>query len=259
MKKTKWRYLKWLVPAGFTVLGIFFSNYIHGHSFLGLVSFCLAGLISAYYLIAELGRIHFTVGKLLRTLLTVLVCLGLFVCGVTEVLILRAGLGQPNADCPYVIVLGAKVNGTVPSISLGDRIDAAFTYLQAHPDTVAILSGGQGEDEGISEAQCMFEGLTARGIGANRLWLEENATSTWENITFSLDIIEEKTGIRPDTVGLLSSEYHLFRASLFARDCGVTAIGIPARTSWLSMSINYHMREVAGVWHYLILGGQYHD
>ena len=70
-------------------------------------------------------------------------------------------------------------------------------------------------------------------------------------------LIEEKTGERPEKLGILSSEYHLFRAKLFAKECGVEAVGIPARTSRLSQKINHFMREVAGVWHYLILGGNY--
>ena len=105
----------------------------------------------------------------------------------------------------------------------------------------------------------MFEGLTARGIDPSRLWLEDKATSTWENLHFTLDLIEEKTGNRPLSIGLVSSEYHLFRAGLFAKECGVEAIGIPAATSWFSIKLNYFMREAAGVWHYLILGGQYND
>ena len=72
-------------------------------------------------------------------------------------------------------------------------------------------------------------------------------------------MIEEKTGTRPTKLGILSSEYHLFRASLFADACGIESVGIPAATSWPTIRLNYYLREVAGVWHYLILGGQYHD
>ena len=103
----------------------------------------------------------------------------------------------------------------------------------------------------------MFNELTARGIPARRLWLEDRSTSTWENLNFSLDLIEAKTGTRPAQLGVLSSEYHLFRASLFAKACGVDFVGIPARTSRPAQAINHFMREVAGIWHYLLLGGQY--
>ena len=73
----------------------------------------------------------------------------------------------------------------------------------------------------------------------------------------SLDLVEEKTGERPTKLGVLSSEYHLFRASLFTKKCGVDFVGIPAPTSRMGQKINHFMREVAGVWHYLLLGGQY--
>ena len=251
--------IKWILPVIFAAAGVFLSNFIHGHKFLGLCCFCLAGLLICYFLIGILTRHHIVTGKVLRTILSCLLCFGILIFLGTEIIILNASKGSPETDCPYIVVLGAKVNGTSPSLSLSDRIRAAENYLKAHPDTIAVLSGGQGPDEGIPEAQCMFNELTKRGIAPERLWLEPRSTSTWENLNFSLDIIEEKTGIRPDSIGLLSSEYHLYRAGLFAKDCGVEAIGIPAATSWPSIRLNYFLREAAGVWHYILLGGQYHD
>ena len=111
----------------------------------------------------------------------------------------------------------------------------------------------------MSEAQCMFTELLALGIEPGRLWQEDKAESTWENIRYSLDLIQKETGARPTKIGVLSSEYHLFRASLFAKKNQVEFVGIPARTSRLSQRINHFMREVAGVWHYIILGGNYSD
>ena len=257
MKKAPLLILKWLFPALLALAGLLLNFYVYGHRFLGMICICLAALVVLYYLIGLLKQRSLVPFKLLRMILTIFLCLGLLVFGVTEFFVIRASKGVPDANCPYLIVLGAKVNGTEPSISLSDRIDAAEDYLRSHPDTVAILSGGQGDDEGISEAQCMFHELTARGIPESQLWLEDKATSTWENIVYSLDLIEARTGDRPTSVGLLSSEYHLFRASLFARDCGVEAIGIPAATSWPTIRLNYFLREVAGIWHYILLGGQY--
>ena len=250
--------LKWLVLPALVLLGFFFRNFVHGHSFLGLICFLLAGILLCNNLLRWLQRI-FPPAKLLRFIFNGVLLVGILVSFCTLGVILRASLGAENPQEAYVVVLGAKVNGTEPSLSLSDRIDAAESYLRSHPDTIAILSGGQGSDEDISEAQCMFQQLTDRGIPAQQLWIEDKATSTWENLKFSLDLIEEKTGNRPNTIGLISSEYHLFRAGLFAEDCGVTAVGIPAKTQWLSLRINYFLREVAGVWHYFILGGQYHD
>lgn len=253
------RSLKWLIPGFFVLLGIFLVSFVHGHSFLGWICWGIAGVISCYYLIGLLNTNHHTAAKVFRTALTAVLLLGILLVGCTLAVVYRASLGQPDADCQYIIVLGAKVNGTSPSFSLNDRIGAAERYLKAHPNTTAVLSGGQGPDEQISEAKCMYDQLTARGIPAERLWLEDKATSTWENLNYSLELIEEKTGSRPTKIGLISSEYHLFRAGLFAADCGIEAVGIPAPTAWVSLKVNYFLREVAGVWHYLILGGQYHD
>ncbi len=259
MKLLTFSALKWLIPAGFAAAGALLYGAVHGHGFLGLICFAIAGVIACYFAIALLKRRYFTAAKVLNLVLTGCLCAGLAVFAITEGFILHASRGNPQTPCDYIIVLGAKVNGTAPSLSLSDRIHTAYDYLSAHPDTVAVLSGGQGEDEAISEAECMRRELTKLGIADSRLWLESQSTSTWENLSFSLALIAEKTGARPDTVGVLSSEYHLFRAGLFAGDCGAEAVGIPAATSWPTIRLNYFLREVGGVWHYLVLGGQYHD
>ena len=175
---------------------------------------------------------------------------------VTGYLILSAGKGM-TGNFRYMILLGAKVNGSEPSPILQDRIDAAYAYLAAHEDVICIVSCGKATDERVSEAQCMYDRLTAMGISPDRLWLEDKAINTKQNIRLSMALIEEKTGSRPTKLGVLSSEYHLFRASLFAKACGVEFVGIPAKTSRPSQAINHFMREVAGVWHYILLGGNY--
>lgn len=255
MKQRILPYRQWLMPAFFSLLGIFFVSFVHGHSFLGLICFGIAAVIVCYRLIGMLKSGHLMAAKVLHAIVTTVLCLGLTVFAITEYFIIRASAGQPDAQCQYIVVLGAKVNGTSPSLALQDRIDAAYDYLSKHPQTIAVLSGGQGSDEDIPEAQCMYHELTKRGIEADRLWLESKSTSTRENLNFSLSLIEEKTGNRPASIGLISSEYHLFRAGLYAKDCGVSAIGIPARTSWFTLRLNYFPREAAGVWYYLIFGG----
>lgn len=189
--------------------------------------------------------------QLLRRILSVAVCIGLLAAGCTCFLIWQGSLGDTEADYEYVIVLGCGVNGTVPSLSLRERICAAYDYLSAHPNAICIVSGGQGPGEDITEASCMFRELTAMGIEANRIWLEDRSTSTAENLRFSIAVIEAHTGRRPTDVGIVSSEYHLFRAGLMAQDLGLTPHGIPGATTWLPLRINYFLREIAGVWYYL--------
>ena len=186
----------------------------------------------------------------------IIFALGLGVLAVTGGLILRAGAGEPT-DCPLIIVLGAQVDPHGPSEALMERIDTAFQYLTAHPGAVAVVSGGKGDNEHMAEADCMFQRLTAMGIAPERIWVEDRAVSTWTNLGYSLDIIQEKTGARPTSVGVVSHDFHLFRASLQAKRKGLRIQGIPARSASKLRWLYYFLREIAGVWHYLILGGTY--
>ena len=250
--------LRWLAIIPFLLLIVFFTFFMAGYSFTVLVCWCIIGIILFYNCMHLLQKKYPRDARILRRIFTVILCIGLLVCGVTEAIIIKASFGSPEEDVDYLVVLGAKVNANGPSVSLYDRICAAYEYLEAHPDTVAVLSGGMGTDEPITEAECMYRELVELGIAPSRLWKEDKATSTWENLNFSLNLIEEKTGQRPSKLGVLSSEYHLFRASLFTKAVGAEFVGIPAHTSRPSQMINHFMREVAGVWHYWILGGNYH-
>ena len=249
--------LPWLICGVLAALAGFLKFCVPGYSFSALVCLCLIAILLFYTLMPMIGLRLPTFAKITTRVFTVILILGLLVVGITEAVIIHASFGNPKETVEYMVVLGAKVNRDGPSVSLWDRICGAYEYLEEHPDVIAIVSGGQGTDEPITEAECMYRELVNLGIDPKRIWIEDNATSTWENLNFSLDLIEEKTGVRPVKLGVLSSEYHLFRASLFAKACDVDFVGIPARTSRLSQMINHFMREVAGVWHYLILGGQY--
>ena len=230
---------------------------IPGYSFSALVCMCLIAIILFYAFMPLVGLKFPELAKWSIRVFTVILAAGLLVVGITEGIIIRKSFGDPKEQVDFVVVLGAKVNAAGPSVSLWDRICAAYEYGEEHPNTILILSGGQGTDEPITEAECMHRELCELGLDPRRLRIEDEATSTWENLKFSLDIIEEEFGFRPKKIGVLSSEYHLFRASLFAKACEVEFVGIPARTSRWGQRINHFMREVAGVWHYLILGGQY--
>lgn len=257
MKNIRFRPLP-LALSGLLLASAYILRFhMYGYSFSALVCCLLAALI-LFYEITRVLRTRFPRGmKWLRRVVTVCLVLGLLVVGITEGIIIAASFGNPQEEVDYVVILGAKVRVTGPSASLWDRIYAAVDYLEAHPNVIAIASGGQGADEAMTEADSIRDELAMLGIDPDRVWVESKATSTWENLHYALDLIEEKTGQRPEKLGVLSSEYHLFRASLFARECGVEFVGIPARTSRISQMVNHFMREVAGVWHYLLLGSQY--
>ena len=187
--------------------------------------------------------------RAILTAFLVLLCLVVLSFCVTGVVIMRSATAD-EGEFQYLLVLGTVVEGTEPSAMLADRIQASYDYLTAHPDTICIVSGGKADKVNLSEAQCMFNKLTEMGIDPERIWMEDRATSTVENFQFSLALIEEKTGSRPDTLGVLSSEFHLLRARMFARQEGVTPVAIPARTTDLPTFARYFLREIVMVWYY---------
>ena len=119
-----------------------------------------------------------------------------------EVFIINRGRSDMTPlPADAVIVLGAGVNGTEPSLSLRTRLDKAVDYLERWPDIPAVLTGGTGYGEEISEAQCMYDYLTEYGVEADRLILEDRASNTAENFAFSWELLTE-AGVLIDAVAL---------------------------------------------------------
>ena len=146
--------------------------------------------------------------------------------------------GSENLD--YVVVLGAQVKGTVPSRALKKRLQKALEYAQKNQDTILILSGGQGSGEEITEAECMRQYLVDCGIGEERLILEERSTDTRENLEFS----NRLTGCADAGTGVLSNNFHVYRAVKLAQKLGYRqAEGIAAPSDPV-MQVHYVVREV---------------
>lgn len=191
-------------------------------------------------------------GRIVLSILGALVGLIVLLFGFTLAAIMAKAKGS-GGRFDYLLVLGTKVKGTEPTSILRDRILAACAFLKAHPDTVCIVSGFKSGEGVISEAECMFRELMKLGIDPKRVWLEENASSTVENLELTLRLIEEKTGSRPDVLGILSTESHLLRAGMFAKQMEIQAVLLPAKTGRLSDFIKHLCREIIMVWHYSII------
>ena len=88
---------------------------------------------------------------------------------ITEGLIFSGMLQKPSRNLDTLIVLGAQVNGTKLSNSLKLRLERAKEYLDENPETIAVVSGGKGSGEEISEAEAMYEYLVSQGIDETRL------------------------------------------------------------------------------------------
>ena len=185
------------------------------------------------------GKKHPFPGWLLALIRLVLIaCVAVF-CFV-ECFICSAAFQKPKDGLDAIIILGARVDEDgSPSGSLNERIEAAADYLRRNPDVVAVASGGQGEDEPMSEARCIYEHLVARGIDPARITVEDRSTSTKENLVNSFALLEG----RAEHVGIVTNDFHVFRAMCVGRKLGGFVLSaIPAR-SFFPGFIHYAMRE----------------
>lgn len=240
----------WLIFL--TLLGFVFWFFILSYRFFAFLFWGYVLIRCTYLLLGKLRQKKPRLGKILFRVFTLCLCVVLTFALITEILVFSASGGDSSPESEYVLVLGAGVHGTVPSRSLAQRLQTALDYLNTYPDAVCIVSGGQGGGEDMTEALCMFNWLTEKGIDPQRIWQEDKATSTMENIQFTLDLIEEKTGTRPSSMAVISSEYHLYRASLMAQRQGVSMLGCPAKTTPFPLRLHYTFRELFALWYFWI-------
>ena len=127
----------------------------------------------------------------------------------------------------YAIVLGLALENGEPTEDLIKRIDTAEQYLKSAPGTVLVLTGGNPDDSGKTEAEVMRDILKERGVDAKHMILEDAAGSTRENFENVVQIIG---GDEPVTV--ITSNYHMDRAVLTAKKAGFSRVsGCPAPSS----------------------------
>lgn len=195
----------------------------------------------------------FKCGRIAVDIFIVCVIAALVYFAFATVCIFRASHDKPESENTTLIVLGCKVKGDRPSLMLKKRLDTAYDYLTLHPDVCAIVSGGKGDDEQISEAECMYNYLTEQGISPERLFMENNSVSTFENLKFSKKILSENK--LPKNITLVTDGYHQLRAEMIAESLGYESPkNLSAQTSfWLIPT--YYVREWFGV-AYQFIGGK---
>jgi uncharacterized SAM-binding protein YcdF (DUF218 family) len=169
---------------------------------------------------------------------------GLVLFLLIEVTIVYAGIRTDlKEDSDYIIVLGASVRGETMSLTLHRRAKKAYEYLALHGDAKAVLSGGMGPGEDISEAEAMRRYLVKKGIDENRLILEDKSTNTKENIGFSYKFIEKEADVI-----VISSRFHILRSQMIAKKQGKTMKGIGSGTL-IYLAPNYYLREFFGLFY----------
>lgn len=148
---------------------------------------------------------------------------------------------QPQA----VVVLGCQVRQDGPSVLLRDRLETALEYLTEHPELPVVVSGGQGEDEPVSEAQCMYDYLVEHGVEAERIHLEDQSHNTSQNLTFTRAVLEGMgLDVKEDNVLIVSSGFHLTRIRMLAGRYGYQQVStLAAPVSHLPSAVKMFFRE----------------
>lgn len=177
----------------------------------------------------------------------------------------------PEDEQLTVMVFGCYVRGEEPGRTLTTRLDAALSLLKRYPNADCIVSGGQGSNEAISEAEAMRRYLLSRGIAEERIMLEDRSTNTSENLeyTFAIRTGSESDGSTASTPGSpassnstdsaqsvdtdgrrlvgVSSEYHLPRIRMLSRALGREIETYPAYDANIGNTLIYTLREYMGV------------
>ena len=182
----------------------------------------------------------------------------------------------------YIIIHGAGLDGPRPTPLLAGRIDKALElWNKQHQHGKFVVSGGQGADEVVSEAQAMRDYLLDKGVSANAILMEDKSTTTWENLRYSLAIIRaDRASAAADgapaggsvtsndapadsefTTAVVTSDFHVFRCAEYAHNLGIKADGIGSHTKgwyWPTAFIREFIAITkAHLWPYLVIGGLY--
>ncbi|MDM5154243.1 YdcF family protein [Bacillus sp. DX1.1] len=168
--------------------------------------------------------------------------------GALQYTIYKHGHMEAPNDAEYMILLGARVKGNEPSLSLQYRIDKAAEYLKKHQQTTVIVSGGKGKGENISEASAMKRELMEQEIEEERIIMEDRSTSTDENIKFSKSLIpsNKQKGI------IVTNDFHMYRAKKIAEKQGLQLDGLSAKTPKM-IAIKSNVREYLAITKYWLM------
>lgn len=213
----------------------------------GTTFFLVWGVLSVFFGILSFLKFHprllEKIPKFLRYAFAAVFLAGLIFFCVVECMIGSCFMEKPSGGADYVIILGAQWKTSGPSYVLQKRLDAAAAYLKDNPDTLVIVSGGQGSNEPISEAQGMKEYLLGAGIEEDRIMMEDSSTNTNTNLLYSGRMLDKAN----DHVVLVTNNFHVFRACSIARHQGYAHLEGMAAGSYPGMLPNNLLREFFGV------------
>ena len=147
-----------------------------------------------------------------------------------------------DADYDYAILLGALLEEGKPTPELERRLAAALEWQKTDDESVLFVSGGRPDGQDISEAQVMYDWLETNGADMSRIFMEDQAVDTYENILLSKEMAENM-GLETDSVLLITSGFHQTRAGFLAKELGQQPAHFSCDTPF-GLHLDASLREV---------------
>lgn len=186
---------------------------------------------------------EFIKNRRIRKIIKVIGLVGMIFFIFVEVMLIYHGTSEFYGEVDYVVVLGAAIDRQArPRLPLQKRLNTSLKYLEVNPDAKMIMSGGQGPDEPISEADAMKKYVVERGAKENNILIESGSTSTYENFKYTKDLIGDEFLDKKTSILIITNDFHMMRAKKIANSLGFKVYGLSSRTP-TSTIINSYIRE----------------
>ncbi len=226
-----------------------YANFTIGRIFLYIVTVVLTLILVFINPILEYTKTGF--GFALKLLfLTGCTCLVLAVC----FLLSYGYFNKTNFTEKTVIVLGAGLRGEQVSNVLKRRLDETIMYYNKSNSVNIVVTGGQGKDEAIQEALAMKRYLVQNGVNEKNIFLEDKSTSTYENLLFTKDVLNQNGIDFSQPVVIVTNNFHCFRAGLIANELGYQNVKSLPASLHFSSYVTCYLREIAAVLHTFVFG-----
>lgn len=225
----------------------FTSNFNFGHLLIYMITLCLwiyavwAPSIDAFCAVGA-GR-----------LLAWAFCAGVALLCALVAFVAVSGYSQlPSGNEQAVVVLGAGLRGEVPSNLLERRLQKALEYYQQNPQTVLVVTGGQGNGETIPEGVAMARWLMERGVPSQQIIVEDKSTSTEENLLFAKELMEQQGISAEAPVVVVTNAFHCYRAGQYAAMVGFKQVSLLPASISITSVLPCYLREAFAVLYYWV-------
>ena len=227
-----------LLVVGF--VSLFFGTapiVLHGTIHTGVVALIILGCIFLFLSASISNPKRFV---LCRVLL-LLIAPAFVIAGVLSIFMLQQAKPQEYPPDSVLVVLGGAIRNGAPGAVLQSRLDTALAYLEEHPDTKIVVTGGNEAAGREAEAVIMRNYLLTKGVSYDQIILEKNASNTKENMQFTAAELNFN-GIWTKNIITVTNDFHQLRTHIYGGRIGLATYPLNSSTPWVLAPSSW-MRE----------------